>query len=112
MIVSLLALVQVLDIVLHAATGQLEPVRVAANLIVLALLAASTVGKPGKAWTLAAGAAYLGLNLLFLVQHGITNAAQGGQLRVTLVVLVLATVWLLGMLIRKLVNPKQENKLA
>lgn len=101
MIVGLLALVQVADIAIHAATGQLEPMRVTANLIVLALLAASRLGKPGKVWTLAAGAAYLGLNLLFVAQHGITNSAQGGQLRVTLVVLVLATVGLLGILIRK-----------
>jgi hypothetical protein len=101
LIVALLAFVQVADIVIHAATGQLEPIRVASNLIVLALLAASILGKPSRAWTLAAGAAYLGLNLLFLAQHSITNAARGGQLRVTLVVLVLATVGLLGMLLRK-----------
>ena len=100
-IVSLLALVQVLDIVIHAATGQLEPVRVGSNLIVLALLAARSFVNAGTAWTLGAGAAYLALNLLFIAQHGITNAAQGGQLRVTLVVLVLATVGLLGLLTRK-----------
>lgn len=101
LIVALLALIQIADIVIHAATGQLEPLRVTANVIVLALLAARSFGKPSQAWTLAAGAAYLVLNLLFVAQHGITNAAQGGQLRVTLVVLVLATVVLLGMLIRK-----------
>ncbi len=101
LITALLAIVQIADIVIHAATGQLEPVRVAANVIVLALLAARSFGKPRQAWTLAAGAGYLALNLLFVAQHGITNAAQDGQLRVTLVVLVLATVSLLAMLLRK-----------
>jgi hypothetical protein len=102
MLSFLIAAIQVADVVIHAAIGQLEPVRVAANLIVLAWLVAGALGRlTSTRWTLGVLAAYLALNGFFVAEAGITNPAQGGQLRVTLVLLVLATAGLLGLLSRK-----------
>ncbi|MBX3046313.1 MAG: hypothetical protein KF698_04895 [Anaerolineales bacterium] len=82
-----LVLVQLADIALHVATGQFEPMRVVASLV-LAVWALSA-GRANLAAGWGALAVYLGLNALFLLQNGVTNPEQGGALRVTLFVLVL-----------------------
>ena len=87
-----IALVQVFDIVIHAATDQLEAIRVASNLIVLLWLAALATGKirthHGQAATGVVGI-YLVLNLIFLASNGVTNS---GELRVTLFLVLTLTV--------------------
>lgn len=97
-----LALVQVFDLLLHLATGQVEPLRITANVVILLWLAGLAAGRyRANAWPLAAVAptAYLGLNLLFLALEGFTNPAQGGAPRTMLFVLVFVTVALSGVLI-------------
>ena len=89
-----LALVQVFDIVLHIATDQAEPLRIMANLIILVWLGLAATGRfmgSPRLMAVAALAAYLSLNLIFLAQAGVTNPAQGGALRVALFVFVLLT---------------------
>ncbi len=89
-----IATLQAVDFVLHAATNQLEPIRVTANLIVLlwlALIAAGRLTALRRPAAVTAIGAYVILNGLFLAQAGLTNPAQGGALRVTLLVLVVLT---------------------
>ncbi|NUM44824.1 MAG: hypothetical protein HUU38_08950 [Anaerolineales bacterium] len=94
-----LALLQIVDLLLHAATGQLEPLRVTSNLIILLWLVLGAFGKlkTRRAALLATGS-YLALNLLFLALNGVTNPAQGGELRITLFVLVALSTVLAGFL--------------
>lgn len=97
-----LALVQVVDIGLHAATGQAEAMRITANAAILVWLAVAAVGRGRTAhrWLGAAALAiYLLLNALFLAQAGLTNPAQGGAPRVALFVLVALTLGLSGALL-------------
>ena len=92
-----IAVIQILDIVLHAATGQLETIRVSSNLVMLLWLAVATSGRVGANFlSIATGSIgiYLLLNLVFLTREGLTNAEQGGELRITLFALVLLTVTL------------------
>ncbi len=95
-----IALLQLLDIALHAATNQLEPLRVSSNLVILLWLAVTAVGRSGDkfqwlAW--ASTGTYLLLNLVFLATEGITNPEQGGALRVALLLFVAITVILAGL---------------
>jgi hypothetical protein len=94
-IIVLLVGLQLFDVVIHAATDQLETLRVASNVIILAWLIVVISGRiNARAVQAAAGAigAYLGLNVLFLALEGVTNPNQGGELRVTLFLLVFLTV--------------------
>ena len=90
-----IALLQVFDIAIHAATDQLEFLRVSSNVIILLWLAVLASGKgnvkAGLAATSAVGA-YLILNLIFLAREGFTSPEQGGRLRVMLLLLVFLTV--------------------
>ena len=93
--------IQLLDLILHAATHQLEPLRVSANLLILLWQAFSATGRIQEKSGLveaAAIAGYLGLNLLFLAQNGLHT--PGGELRLTLLGLVAATLLLSGLLVR------------
>jgi hypothetical protein len=100
-----LALLQIVDLLLHAATGQLEPLRVTANLIILLWLGFFASGslKTHRAALLATGS-YLALNLLFLALNGVTNPAQGGELRITLFGLVFVTAGLSGVLYKRITS--------
>ncbi len=90
-----IALLQLFDIAIHAATDQLEFLRVSSNVIILVWLAVTASGKfnvkAGLAAISAVGA-YLILNLIFLAREGFTNPEQGGELRVMLLLLVFLTV--------------------
>ena len=98
-----LVFVQVADVALHAATGQLEPLRVTSNIVIVLWLAAGARGlfraRP-MVVALSAVGAYLALNLAFLAREGMTNAAQGGGLRIALFAFVLLTLalsaWLMA----------------
>lgn len=84
-----LVLVQLGDIALHLATGQFEPMRMVASLILAAWALSAAKAKLPAGW--GALAVYLGLNTMFLLQNGLTNPEQGGALRVTLFALVLVS---------------------
>jgi hypothetical protein len=97
-----IALVQLSDLLLHAASNQLEPLRVTSNLVILLWLAIAASGRLNTRLQLAALVsigAYLLLNLVFLAREGLTNPAQGGALRVALFGLMFFTVALSGLFI-------------
>ena len=86
-------LVQLFDIAIHAATDQLELLRVTSNLIILAwvlVLLADKLGEKIKSVTLGSIGAYLGLNLIFLALEDMTNPNTGAP-RGTLFLLVFLT---------------------
>ncbi len=87
-----IAILQVLDIVVHAATDQLEILRVSSNGIILLWLAVVMFGKfNSKVPALGSVGAYLLLNIIFLAREGVTNPGQGGGLRVALFLFVIVT---------------------
>jgi hypothetical protein len=86
-------LIQFFDIAIHAATDQLEPLRVLSNLIILAwvfMLMAGKLNEKIKTIALVSIGAYLGLNLIFLALEGVTNP-NTGALRSMLFLLVILT---------------------
>lgn len=92
-----IAMVQLADIVIHAATDQLEILRVSSNGIVLIWLAVVMTGKFNANFLQTAASsigAYLVLNLIFLAREGVTNVEQGGELRTTLFLLMFLTITL------------------
>ncbi len=92
-----IALVQLFDIAIHVATNQVEPLRILSNIIILLWVAAGVLGwlkARFRPTAVAAVSAYLLLNLIFLALEGVTNEAQGGDLRVMLFVLISLTVGL------------------
>jgi hypothetical protein len=96
-----LALVQIVDIIIHVATNQAEPIRITSNIIVLLWLAVLALGSVKTRFRLVAMGvigAYLALNLIFLALNGVTNVEQGGGLRITLLVLIFRTVALAALL--------------
>ena len=98
-------LVQLLDVLLHVRIDQAEPIRIASNVIIIAWIVVLILGMVAqKARNVALGATgfYLLLNLIFLMQNGLTNAELGGAPRTGLIVFVLATLVLSGLLISRL----------
>ena len=95
---SVIAIVQVFDIFIHVATNQVEPIRITSNIIILLWLTTvfifSTFNANFLKMAIGSIVAYLVLNIIFLMLEGVTNAEQGGELRVMLFVLVLLTVTL------------------
>lgn len=93
-LIAAIAAIQVLDILVHAATNQLEVLRVSSNIIILAWLITLMLNKANKKSRLypyASLGIYLVLNILFLTQEGLINASQGGGLRVALLLFVSLT---------------------
>ena len=94
---SVIALIQLFDIVIHARTDQLEPLRVTSNIIILLWLFFWVLRKLDiKSFVTSIGVvgSYLVLNIIFLAREGITNPQQGGQLRIMLILLVFLTITL------------------
>lgn len=86
-------LLQVFDVVVHAATDQIEPLRVAANVLIAgsAIVAmVSSAAARGRAFPAALGA-YLLLNAVFVALAGATNPHQGGAVRWMLFALIATT---------------------
>jgi hypothetical protein len=85
-------LLQVFDVVVHAATDQIEPLRVAANLLIAgsAVVAAVRSAAGGLAVPAALGA-YLMLNAVFVALAGAANPYQGGAVRWMLFALIATT---------------------
>jgi hypothetical protein len=100
-------LIQLFDIIIHVATDQAEPIRIASNIIVIGWLVGVLAGWLQGQWrpiSFGVIGTYLLLNLIFLAQNGLTNPEQGGALRTMLFLLVGATVglgaWLVGQMRR------------
>ena len=90
-----IAVIQVLDILLHASTNQLEILRVSSNIIILLWLAVVASGRLNTKFLVTAISAiglYLILNIIFLTQEGVTNVEQGGGIRGTLFLLMFLTI--------------------
>ena len=97
-----IVLLQLFDIFIHAVTDQLEILRVTSNIIILLWLAIAATGKfNGKFLQIAMGSVgtYLILNIIFLALEGLRNMEQGGELRVTLFLLIFLTTALSALLI-------------
>lgn len=87
-----LALVQLFDILIHAATDQIEPLRVTSNMVILLWIGLEAAGRfRGRVLPSAAIGVYILLNGVFLATEGFTNAQQGGSVRWMLFALVIAT---------------------
>lgn len=103
LLAAALAVIQVVDIVIHAGSNQLEPSRVLSNGLILLWVALVVSGRLG-AWFLRASAALVGgyvvLNLAFLLTEGTVNPTND-QPRVALFVLVGLTVVLSSAIITR-----------
>lgn len=89
------ALIQIFDAIVHIATNQIEPIRIASNVIMIAWVAGLWAGwLKGQSRRISLGAIgiYLLFNLIFLAQHGLTNPNQGDALRTALFLFVGLTV--------------------
>lgn len=83
--------VQLIDIVIHVATDQAEPIRIFSNVVLLAwaaLLFVNPMNANIRLWGMAALFVYFSSNMFFLSQAGLTNPEQGGGLRIMLLILV------------------------
>ena len=92
-----IAAIQLVDIVIHAATNQLEIMRVFSNLIILAWLTVFMLNWFKNKWlqiSILSIGLYIVLNFIFLAREGLTNPEQGGSLRTMLFLLVIFTVTL------------------
>ena len=108
-----IALVQLFDIAIHAATDQLEPLRVTSNVVLLLWLALAASGKI-SAYLRQAGVACLGvyllLNAFFLAQADVINPAQSGAVRWMLFLLLALTLAFAAWLIYRLDAPSKKEK--
>lgn len=89
-----IALLQIFDIIIHAATNQIEILRVTSNVAILLWLVMVGLKKLNTKFlkvSIGSIALYLILNLIFLAQAGLTNPEQNGELRVMLFILVFLT---------------------
>src|SRR5215208_4164864 len=89
-----IATIQLLDIIIHAATNQLEIIRVTSNVIILLWLAFVASGRANirfRGIAIRSISLYLILNIIFLESEGLTNAEQGGGFRLALFLLMILT---------------------
>lgn len=89
-----IAIIQLLDLIIHAATNQLEIIRVTSNVIILLWLAFVASGKANirfRGIAIRSISLYLILNIIFLESEGLTNAEPGGGFRVVLFLLMFLT---------------------
>lgn len=94
--------VQLFDIAIHVATNQAEPIRITANLLLIAwagLLDTERFRAQLQRSGALLVAAYFVLNLVFLFREGFTNSNQGGEPRLMLIALVLVSMVLSGLLL-------------
>lgn len=106
---AMIDIVQVVDVVIHAATDQLEPLRVIANGIILvwtALVMIRIVNADRWQAVVVALGGYLGLNILFLAREGVVNPTNG-EPRLILFALVTLTILLALELVRRSLQEAQ-----
>lgn len=92
-----IAVIQLADIIIHAATSQLEIIRVSSNLIILLWLAVVMLNWYKTKFlqiSISSIGLYVIFNYIFLAREGLTNPEQGGSLRITLFLLMFLTVTL------------------
>lgn len=100
-----IVLLQLVDVAIHMATSQFEIVRVIASAFLGGwAFAVLFLDFKETGYTLGRRALviYLVLNLFFVFENGITNPQLGGQLRILLIGLVLASAYLASMLLKRL----------
>jgi len=93
-------IIQLFDIIIHAATDQLEPLRVGSNLIILVwvfVLLSGKLSEKIKSITLGSIGTYLGLNLIFLALEGLTNPNTGAPRSMLFLLVILTTVLSVGL---------------
>ncbi|MEN0001080.1 MAG: hypothetical protein AAF940_09365 [Pseudomonadota bacterium] len=88
---ALLTGLQLVDVIVHIATGQVEPIRITSNVIISAG-AIAALFSPFRATQLVLGTSllYLVLNLAFLLQQGVVDPATGG-LRISLYIFIIGS---------------------
>ena len=92
-----IAVIQLTDIIIHAATNQLEIIRVSSNLIILLWLMVFMLNWYKTKFlqiSISSIGLYVILNFIFLAREGTTNPEQGGSLRIMLFLLMFLTVTL------------------
>ena len=92
---AMIALVQVVDIVIHVTSNMIEPIRIASNVFIFIWLGIVWSSRlSDNSWRMASGfvGVYLLLNGVFLATEGFTNPDNGGQFRTMLFVLVGLTI--------------------
>ena len=92
-----IAVIQLTDIIIHAATNLLEIIRVSSNLIILLWLMVFMLNWYKTKFlqiSISSIGLYVILNFIFLAREGLTNPEQGGSLRITLFLLMFLTVTL------------------
>lgn len=83
-----LVIVQLFDIAVHIATDQVEPIRIASNVVLAAWALWAVFAQLSRPIGWIVIAVFLGLNALFLAQNGLTNPDMGDAPRTPLFVLV------------------------
>jgi len=86
--------IQILDIIVHFLTNQLETIRVQSNIVIMMwtiFLFIQTRALSKSIITTISISIYLILNLLFIFQNGIVNS-QSGDFRIALIMFVLLTI--------------------
>ena len=104
-LLSALTVIQLIDIAIHAATNQIELLRVSSNAVIFILVILVVIGRQLAMKTpvyFGAVALYAALNGVFLALYGLTNPEQGDAPRTMLFILVLVTVLLPIPLFKKL----------
>ena len=108
-VAPLLLFVQLFDIILHVAINQVEPLRITSNLLIVQFIIPAYMGWY-KGYFLSAAywliGGYVVLNLIFIALNGLTNPEQGDAPRSMLFILVIVTVGLSTMFVRRF--PKQD----
>ncbi len=95
---ALLIGLQGIDVLLHIATDQIEPIRIAASAVVaLAGLAAVFALRAPALFLVGSGLVYTAFNAMFLAENGLTNP-ETDSLRLPLFGFVILTVILLAWL--------------
>ena len=72
---GILVALQFLDLIVHVATLQIEPIRITSNAVIItgAVAGVLSIGTKPRLAVVLTGAVYLILNSIFLVQHGAIN---------------------------------------
>lgn len=98
---------QALDVLIHVASGMLEPLRISAN-VMLVVGAWMILGSPAgaKGVGVANGFAFLVLNGVFVAVHGMTNPVTG-NVRLPMVVLVVGSLAALALHVRAALDADQ-----
>ena len=107
---AFLIAIQVLDVMVHVAADQMEPIRITSNLVIIVgAVGAYLSGRLNVLLSVLSGITYLVLNAVFIAQAGLANP-QTGALRLPLFVFMAASLAVLIWLSRRAIwNRSLEN---